>query len=63
MKFEDLSPEMKEQVKACKTPEDVLALAKEVGYALSDEELSGVSGGWGSGENDCSDYCYRLWSI
>ena len=58
MKFEDLSPELKEQIKACKTPEEVLAFAKD-----SDEELSGISGGWGDGGDECSDYCYRLWSI
>lgn len=63
MKFEDLSPELKEQIKACKTPEEVLAFAKEEGYELSDEELSGISGGWGDGGDECSDYCYRLWSI
>ena len=54
MKFEDLTPEQQEKARACKTPEDVLALAKEAGYELSDEELEGVSGGaWG----DCSDKC------
>ena len=38
MKFEDLSPELKEQIKACKTPEEVLAFAKEEGYELTREE-------------------------
>ena len=55
MNFEDLTPEQMEKVKACKTPEDILALAKEEGYELSDEQLKAVSGGWG----DC-DVCYRL---
>ena len=45
MKFDDLTPEQMEKAKACKTPEEVLALAKEEGYELSDEELSAVSGG------------------
>ena len=33
MNYEDLSPELKEKAKACKTPEDILALAKEEGIA------------------------------
>ena len=45
MKFENLTPEQQEKAKACKTPEDVLALAKEEGYELSEEELAAVSGG------------------
>ncbi len=46
MKLEDWSPEQVEKAKACKTPEDILALAREEGYELSDEELDGLSGGW-----------------
>lgn len=55
MDVNDISPELKEKAKACKTPEDILALAKEAGYELSDEELEGISGGgWGScGRNTC----------
>lgn len=34
MKLEDLTPELKEKVLACKTPEDLLALAKEEDYEL-----------------------------
>ncbi len=45
MNYEDLSPELKEKAKACKTPEDILALAKEEGYTLSEEELDGLAGG------------------
>lgn len=45
MKFEDLTPEQQEKAKACKTPEDILALAKEEGYELSEEELQAISGG------------------
>ena len=45
MKFEDLAPEQMEKAKACKMPEDFLALAKEEGYELSDEQLTAVSGG------------------
>lgn len=67
MKFEDLTPEQKEKAFACKSPEEILNLAKEAGYELSDEELEGVSGGWGDSsctdKNECHDYCYRLYSI
>ena len=45
MKFEDLTPEQQERAKACKTPEEVFALAKEVGYELSEEEIEAISGG------------------
>ena len=45
MGYEDLTPEQMEKLKACKTPEDILALAKEEGYELSEAELEAVSGG------------------
>ena len=45
MKFEDLSPEMQEKARACKTPEDIIALAAAEGYELSEEELDGITGG------------------
>ena len=34
------------KAQACNTPEEMLALAKEEGYELSDEELETVSGGY-----------------
>ena len=45
MNFDELSPELQEKVKACKTPEEMLELAKKEGYELSDDELEAVSGG------------------
>jgi hypothetical protein len=50
MDFEnmDVPPELEEEAKAGKTPEDMLALAKRKGYKLSDEELAEVSGSWGA---------------
>ena len=48
----DISPELKEKARECKTPNEMLALAKKEGYKLSDEEMQAVSGGWG-----CSDDC------
>ena len=52
MNFEDLTPEQKERALACKTPEEVFALAKEDGLELTQEELEAVSGG-----SVCWDYC------
>lgn len=46
MEFKDLTPEQQEKVRACETPEDLMALAKEEGYELADEDLEGISGGW-----------------
>ena len=40
-----VTAEQKEKAKACKTPEEMLALAKDEGYELSDEELEDISGG------------------
>ena len=48
--WDDLTPEQREKVKDCKTLEDILALAQEEGYEISDEELAAISGGdikWG----------------
>ena len=45
MNYHDLTPEQMERARACKTPEDILALAKEEGYELSEDELEAVSGG------------------
>ena len=46
MEFKDLTPEQQAKARACKTPEELLALAKAEGYELSDEDLEMVSGGW-----------------
>ena len=62
MDFKDLTPELRDRARKCKTPEEILALAKEEGYELSEEELKAVSGGvkwtlW------CSDRaCYQVCS-
>lgn len=58
MGYENLTPEQKERAKSCKTPEEMLALAKEEGYELSDSDLEGISGGWDICEGaSCAYYC------
>ena len=57
MNFEDLSPELQVKVKACETSKDILTLAKQEGYSLSDAELEAVSGGGGGWcKSFCEDY-------
>ncbi|MBQ9003217.1 MAG: Nif11-like leader peptide family natural product precursor [Eggerthellaceae bacterium] len=51
MNFDDLTDEQKAKARSAKTPEEILELAKEEGYELSDDELEAVSGGWCG---DCS---------
>ncbi len=49
MRFEDLTPEQKAKVVACKTPEELIKCAKEEGIMLTDEQLESISGGgWSS---------------
>lgn len=40
-----ISPEQLEKAKACKTIEELSALAAEEGFGLSDEELDSIAGG------------------
>ncbi len=47
----NLKPDVREKVKDCNTPEEMLALAKEEGIELTDEDLDMVSGGWGSDDS------------
>lgn len=55
MNIENLAPELQEKVKACKSAEELLGLAKAEGYELSDEDLEAISGGrkWG---DPCEDW-------
>ena len=43
--FSTLTDEQKRKVEAAKTPEELLAIAKEGGYELTMEEINQVSGG------------------
>lgn len=45
MQLNDLSPEQQNKAKECKSPADILALAKDEGYELTDDELDQISGG------------------
>ena len=60
-----LSEEQIAKLKECKNQEEMLAMAKEEGIELNDEQLEAVSGGCSSdpsticpkcGSNDCHDY-------
>ena len=45
MDLDHISPELQEKIKAASTPEELLSLAKQEGYELSDEDLETVVGG------------------
>lgn len=47
MDFENLTPELRARMAACSTPAEMLALAGEENYELTDEELDQVVGGAG----------------
>ena len=71
MDYKDLDPELLEKAQACKTSEELIALANAEGIELSGEELEAISGGsWGGyfeggcsthvcGDYDCSVFMCR----
>lgn len=48
MDLESLSPELREKAKACKSVDELYALAKQEGIELSEKDLDSVAGGWGT---------------
>ena len=57
MDFENLSPELLEKARACKTPEELVKLAEEEGISLTDEQLEKIAGGikWNLDDVDVDD--------
>ena len=46
MNFDDLKdPKLQEKLRSAKTPEEILAIAKDCGVELTDAQLDSVSGG------------------
>lgn len=45
MEFNDLTEEQKAKLKACKSTEELVALAETTGVDLTEEQLEGVAGG------------------
>ena len=56
MELNDLTEEQKAKVLACKNTEELVALAKDEGVELTDEQLGAVSGGWTPCELTCRKY-------
>lgn len=57
MDFKDLSPEQREKALACETVDDLVSLAEEEGYPLTDEQIESISGGddWICTDYSCPD--------
>ena len=53
VKFEELSSELQDKVKDCKTTEELAELAKLEGFEISDDLLNAISGG-----NECLAVCW-----
>ena len=52
MDYKNLTPEQMEKAKACKSTDELVALAKSEGIELNDQQLDAISGG-----NWCSTWC------
>lgn len=58
MEFKDLTSDQQEKARNCKSAEELIDLAKQEGYELSDDELSAIAGGsmWTCNDQSCSHY-------
>jgi sugar phosphate isomerase/epimerase len=59
MEFDDLTDEQKARAMACKTAEELVALAKAEGVELSVEQLDAIAGGdsfWCPTATSCPNY-------
>ena len=59
MEYSDLTEEQKAKVMACKTVEELIALAEAEGVELSDEQLNAIAGGdnfWCPTATSCPNY-------
>ena len=62
MNFDELTPEQQEKARACKSADELLALAQSEGLELSAEQLEVISGGsWNTGHACPEDYCSTAW--
>jgi hypothetical protein len=41
-----LTEEQQQKVKAAQSPEELLAVTKDIGYELSQDQLDAIAGGW-----------------
>ena len=57
--FSKMTDEQKKKVEEAKTPEELLAIAKETGYELSPDQLEAISGGWSPCLNDCPNHASK----
>ena len=55
--YESLSDEVKAKLKDCKSPEELLELAKSEGIELSKEQVEAVAGGANWCNTDCP-FCF-----
>ncbi len=54
-----LTDEQKQKIGNAKTQEELLAIAKETGFELSEEQLNAMAGGWcitECSEDDCPSF-------